>query len=266
VAARESRLDVWSRSMRGIRIRDGSVELGTLGPGDTRRARVPVEVTPDFPTDQLVLLLGLRETGMSARLTDELRFPIDAAPRPKPASASGAVVVTPPGAAVHGGAGADTPVIAAADGGRELPVTGRAGAWYRVRVAPDEQGWIAQAAVVDAGAAPAPAAPPTLPAVFQHAPPLVVLTSPIEGLRTGAALVELRGVAVSARGIARTDVVVNGRRTPAGPGAGRPGPAEIRELAQEIPLDGGPNEIVVTVVDGANQAVRHTRRVYRTTP
>jgi hypothetical protein len=85
-------------------------------------------------------------------------------------------------------------------------------------------------------------------------------------LRTGAALVELRGVAVSARGIARTDVIVNGRRAPAGPGAGRPGPAEIRELAQEIPLDGGPNEIVVTVVDGANQAVRHTRRVYRTTP
>jgi hypothetical protein len=100
--------------------------------------------------------------------------------------------------------------------------------------------------------------------VFQHAPPLVVLTSPVEGLRTGAALVELAGVAASTRGIARVDVMVNGRRAPGGPPA-PPEAAGLRELAQTIPLDGGANDIEVTVVDGTNQVVRHTRRVFRTT-
>jgi hypothetical protein len=84
-------------------------------------------------------------------------------------------------------------------------------------------------------------------------------------LRTGAASVELGGVAVSTRGIARVDVSVNGRRAPAGPPGREPGAAGLRELAQKIPLDGGPNEIEVTVVDGNNEVVRHARRVFRTT-
>jgi hypothetical protein len=124
--------------------------------------------------------------------------------------------------------------------------------------------------VADLGPAPpAGPPPPALHAVFQHGPPLVVLTSPPEGLRTGAPLVELGGLAASTRGIARVDVAVNGRRAPGGPPAGRPvdepGPAGLRAFVQEIPLDGGPNVIEVTVVDGNNQVVRHTRRVHRTT-
>ena len=78
-------------------------------------------------------------------------------------------------------------------------------------------------------------------------------------------LVELGGVAVSTRGIARVDVSVNGRRAPAGSPGREPGAAGLRELAHKVLLDGGPNEIEVTVVDGNNQVVRHTRRVFRTT-
>jgi WD40 repeat protein len=263
--ARQGWLDVWSRSMRGLRIRGGSVDLGTLAPDETRSARVHVEVAADFPTDQLLLMLGLRETGVNARLTDELKLPIDAAPGPKPTSASRTVAVAAPGLLVHAGAGADTPVIAAAPGGHHLPVTAEAGAWYRVRVGPHDHGWVPRAAVTDRGTAPPVGPPPALHLVFQHAPPLVVLTSPTEGLRTGAALVELGGVAASTRGISRVDVAVNGRRAPDGPPAAAAGPAGLRELVQKIPLDGGANDIEVTVVDGSNQAVRHTRRVFRTT-
>jgi WD40 repeat protein len=263
--ARQGRLDVWSRSMRGLRIRGGSVDLGTLAPDETRSARVYVEVAPDFPTDQLVLMLGLRETGVNGRLTDELKLPIDAAPGPKPASAGRTVAVAAPGLLVHAGAGADTPVIAVVAGGQHLPVTAEAGAWYRVRVGPQDHGWVARAAVTDAGTAPEAGPPPALHFVYQHAPPLVVVTSPAEGLRTGAALVELGGVAASTRGIARVDVAVNGRRASGASPAAPPGSPGLRELAQKIPLDGGANEIEVTVVDGTNQVVRHTRRVFRTT-
>ena len=262
-ATRQGRLDVWSRSMRGIRIRDGSVDLGTLAPAETRSARVRVEVASDFPTGQLALMLGLQETGVNARLSDELRLPIDATPGGKPTSVSRTVAVAAPGVLVHGGAGADTPVIAAVPGGQHLPVTGEAGAWYRVRGDQQDHGWVPRAAVVDLGPAPPAGPPPALHAVFQHAPPLVVLTSPPEGLRTGAPLVELGGVAVSPRGIARVDVAVNGRLAPGGPPGGAP--AGLRELVQAIPLDGGPNVVEITVVDGNNQVVRHTRRVHRTT-
>jgi carboxyl-terminal processing protease len=263
--ARQGRLTVFSRSMRGLRIRGGSVDLGTLAPDETRSARVHLEVAADFPTDQLLLVLGLRETGVNARLEDELKLPIDAAPGPKPASASRTVAVTAPGSLAHAGAGADTPVIAAVPGGEPLPVTAEAGAWYRVRLGPHDHGWVPRAAVTDLGTTPPAGPPPALHFVFQHAPPLVVLTSPAEGSRTGAALVELGGVAASTRGIARIDVAVNGRPAPDGPPAAPAGPAGLRELARKIPLDAGANDIEVTVVDGDNQVVRHTRRVFRTT-
>jgi Bacterial Ig domain len=111
---------------------------------------------------------------------------------------------------------------------------------------------------------------PVVNQIFQHAPPVVVLSSPADGSRTAAGLVEVRGVASSTRGISRIDILVNGQPVPSGQSGPRPlrtaGRDENREFVQEVPLVDGPNRIMVTAVDGRHRATRHTRTVYRTMP
>jgi WD domain, G-beta repeat len=273
--ARGARLEVWSPSLRGVRIRDASASFGTVAPDDARTARVPVEIARDFPGDHLSLMLTARETGVNARLTDEIKLAVGAGPGPRVAAIRKTVVPRTAGLLVHGGAGPDTPIVAVASGRQPLQVSAEAGDWYGTPLAAGELGWVPRDAVAEApgepsSAGPGPAGPGTLPSpIFQQAPPVVTLSAPADGLRTATAVVEVSGVASSARGIAGIEILVNGQPVVGGRSGARPlrtaGPSESLAFAQETPLVVGPNSITVTAVDRAHRAVRQTRTVYRTT-
>jgi uncharacterized protein YgiM (DUF1202 family) len=275
LASRETRAEVTSRIGRGLAIRPDTVDLGPLAPEETKTARVRLEVRPNLPGSELPLTLVIRDRGTGALLNEEIKLAIDTRPPPQVVATNKVVVVKEPTARIHGGAGADTPVIASADRGQGLEATGELDAWYRVRISGTEQGWIARAQVAEAatdakGELPVPRVSGTasVPPVFQNTPPLIALAAPAEGVQVQADRLQVSGAAASGKGIARVEIRVNGAPlTRDGRDIsvrGKSGPdADSYAFAEEVRLVEGANEIAITATDRASQSTTLKRTVFR---
>lgn len=273
VAARDTRVEVTSALGPGLAIGGGSVSLGVLAPEETRTTRANLVVRRDLAEAQIPLRLLIRETGAGAMLSEEIRLPVDSRPPPQVVATNKLVTVTEPSARVHGGAGADTTVIASAGKDQSLAVTGELGEWYRIQISDTETGWIARRAVAETtvsakGEMAVPAVRgPAVVRVLQKAPPVIALASPQDGAQVTADRVQLIGAVASAKGVAWVDLAVNGQVLARRQGRGMSGPVtetENLELSERVPLREGRNEIVVTAYDRESAATTRTVIITRT--
>ncbi len=257
-------VDVASPVTSGFTLDSSRIELGALRAEETRSSRVVIAVRPNFPANELPLRLTVRGAGGVVLLEDELRLAVDAGPARPVQAVSKQVVVAGSSAEIRSGVGAEMPVIALANQAQPLAVTGELGEWYRLRLSDTESGWIPKREVIEfRPAGPTEAAVPTVRApavigVFQNAPPVIVLASPVDGQHVTADRVQLIGGVGSANGIARIEISVNGQRVAARELRGvtvkptAPAGAASVEFSERIPVKEGLNQISVTAVDGQN--------------
>ena len=267
VPARDTRAEVTSAVTQGLAITSGTATLGVLAPEETKTARVTLAVRRDLGEAQIPLRLLIRETGMNAMLSEEIRLPVDSRPPPQIVVTNKLVTVKDASAKVHGGAGAETAVIASAGKDQQLAVTGELGDWYRIQISEQETGWIARRDVAETAvsAKGEMAVPmvrgPAVVRVLQNAPPVIALAAPPDGAQVTADRVQLIGAVASGKGVAWVDVKVNGQVLARRQGRGMSGPvteSENLELSERVMLREGRNEIVVTAYDRDNLATTRT--------
>ncbi|OGL18517.1 MAG: hypothetical protein A3K12_12585 [Candidatus Rokubacteria bacterium RIFCSPLOWO2_12_FULL_71_19] len=273
VAARDTRVEVTSAVTQGLAITSGTATLGALAPDETKTARVNLAVRRDLAEAQIPLRFLIRETGMNAMLTEEIKLPVDSRPPPQIVVTNKLVTVKDASARVHGGAGAETAVIASAGKDQQLAVTGELGDWYRIQISEKDTGWIARrdVAEMNVSAKGEIAVPmvrgPAVVRVLQNAPPVIALASPPDGAQVTADRVQLIGAVASGKGVAWVDLKVNGLVLTRRQGRGLSGTvseSENLEISERVPLKEGRNEIVVTAYDRDNLATTRTVIITRT--
>ncbi|MCI0408046.1 MAG: FecR domain-containing protein, partial [Acidobacteria bacterium] len=201
VAAQDTRAELTSRVSQGLSIREGSIDFGPLRPDETKTARVNLAVRKELTVTELPLKLFIREKSLNVVLDEELKLAVDTRPPPQIVVTNKLVAVRDASAKIHGGAGAETSVIASAVKDQQLAVTGELGDWYRVQISEMEIGWIARRQVAEAtvtgkGEMPIPTVRgPAVVRLFQNAPPVIALASPNEGQQVTADRVQLIGAA-----------------------------------------------------------------------
>jgi len=275
VAAQYTFAEVTSPVSHGLSIRGGRIDFGPLKPDETKTARVNISSRKDLAVTEIPLKLFIRDQGMGVALNEELKLAVDSRPPPQIVATNKLVSVKGGSAKIRSGAGPETSVIASAGKDQQLAVTGELGDWYRVLISESEIGWIARSEVAEApvtakGEMPVPMVRgPAVVKLFQNAPPVVALATPVEGQQVTADRFQLIGAAASERGVSRVEVRVNGQLITKREGRGvtvrgtAGEKAANLEFSERVPLQEGKNEIVVTAFDEDNVSSTRTLTVTR---
>ncbi len=275
VAAQATSVELTGPAAPGLVLRDNNVNLGLLNAGETKTARINLLVRKDLTLTELPLKLFIRDQGSNVVLDEQLKLAVDVRPPPQIVATNKVVMVKETSARIRSGAGSETPVIASAGKDQQLAVTGELGDWYRVQIGDQEMGWIAkretgEPPAKDKGEMPVPTVRgPAVVKVFQNAPPVIAVASPVDGQELTADRVQLIGAAASEKGVANVEIRVNGqllaRRDARGvtvKGTGKQ-PAANLDFSERVPLREGKNEIVVTAIDQENVSTSRSIAITR---
>lgn len=275
VSAEDAAVELSTGGTSGRKTMVSKLSIGPLQPDQAKSGRANLQVPRDYKDGHFPLQLFIRDRVTNVFLDEAIPLPIDLKGAPSVTALNKLVAVKDSSATIHSGAGDDTPALASASKGQSLAVTGQIGEWYRVQLSDSERGWVARQSVVDLrepvkGEMPVP--PVTgVPVVklFQKAPPLIAIASPSDGSQVSVDRVTLVGAAASERGIARVDILVNGRSLTQRETRGiKVVPTELpnaatMDFSERIPLQDGQNVIVVTAIDRDSQRTTRTLTVTR---
>jgi carboxyl-terminal processing protease len=163
-------------------IKKGRETLGALRPGETKSARMEVELRRGSKSDTLPIRVMIVDEKMEEYVSEKLDWPVAKDEQARTAAA-GSVRIEVAEATLRSGASAAAPVIATAKKGAVLPVDAKVGEFYRVEW---QKGRFAFVPDSEVRAARGPRAG-TIAAAWQREPPRIAL---VPDPQKGAPVVE----------------------------------------------------------------------------
>lgn len=275
ITAQHTSVEVTTAQNPSLRLNKGLVEFGPLKPDEAKNATINLFVGKEIRDPLLPIRLFIRERSSNSMLDETVQLAVDHRTAPQIVATNKLVAIGPASVNIHSGAGPETSVIASGVRDQALAVTGELSDWYRIRMPPNEVGWIAKRDVVETtqpikGEMPIPAISGTpMVKLFQNAPPVIALATPSDGMEVNAERINLAGAAASEKGIARIEIRLNGLLMTQRANRGitvTPGESETRtnvEFDEKLTLHEGKNQIVVTAIDRENLSASRMLTVTR---
>jgi Tol biopolymer transport system component len=275
VPAQNTTIEVSIPPNQSTKLNKPLLEFGALKPDETKHATANLFVGRDIRDEHLPVRLFIKERGSNTTLDEIVKVAIDHRSAPQIIATNKLVIIDPPSATIHSGAGSETLVIASGVKDQSLAVTGELGDWYRIQMAQNDIGWVAKAHVKETqdsvkGDMPIPIISGTpVVKLFQNAPPVIALASPSDGVDVNTDRLSITGAAASERGVARVEIRVNGQVVTQRESRGitvKPGESAIQtnlEFTERVALHEGKNQIVITAVDHENLSASRTLTVNR---
>lgn len=275
VPAKNTTVELSIPPNQSLKLNRPTLEFGSLKPDEVKQATANLFVGRDIRDDQIPLRLYFRERSSNTILDETVKVAIDHQAAPQIVATNKLVIIGAASAKIHSGAGAETLIIASGSKDQGLAVTGELGDWYRIQISPKEVGWISKADVAESqepvkGEMPIPTIAGAPVKLFQNAPPVIALATPLDGTEVSAERINLTGAAASEKGVARIEIRLNGQLVTQRESRGvtvKPGGQELRtnlEFSERLVLREGKNQIVVTAIDLENLSATKTLHVTRT--
>ncbi|MCD6405838.1 MAG: caspase family protein [Planctomycetes bacterium] len=239
--------------------------LGDLPPGESATTRLTLSTTKSARVASISGRLLINEDNFNESITDRLELPLDTEVPSRVMVMNRTARVVGDEAAIWGGAGTDTTVIAQAARDTTVTATGELPGWVRLALPDGKTGWIKAEDVSFAAAAPEAAAPSQtgIITVLQKAPPLIVLARPRDAQGFERPEITVDGVIADDSGVARYEVTHNGAVVPAGTRAisvvGEGEAARERRFSRSVTLSEGTNRFTVKAWD--NEGLESSKTV-----
>ncbi len=241
-----------------VYIRQGRHVIGKLPRNQVARAPMRLDLKPGYDRPLARMRVTVYDRKLGEYTADEIHIPT--APESLPSKAVKGTIRLDSDAPILAWAAEDGEVIAEAGRGALLPVTHRVGSFWRVRFGNGRVGFVSAAHARRLPKARRKARG-EIAAVFPHTPPRIVLNAPAEGVTTDAERFKLSGVASDDRQVRDVYVFLNNQKIffRAHNGEGDP----TLPFSTEVPLDEGPNTVVVFARENDDLISRRTLSIYR---
>jgi len=200
-------------SAPGLTVNVRERQLGDLDVGESRSARLTLSTTKRAAVERIAGELSIVERSFDVAVRDSLELPLDTAIPPRMVGLNRPVHVTSEDAGMWSGAGTDTPLIAKVKKGTVLTATAELPGWIRVSLPDSKTGWLRDEDVSfdePAVAGAQVAVEKGLVTLLQKNPPLIVVSTPVDGNVVNHASVTFEGVIADDQGVCRYEIIFNG--------------------------------------------------------
>ena len=249
-----------NKADENIFINKGRVKLGELKPGESRGGVFEFEVKPEYKGETFQIQLTMGDEPTDEYVSEKLDIPVGPASDPAVKTTVAAVKLTSD-AALLAAASATLPTLGKAKGGSVLPVDGKVGEFYRVKLPNNRVAFIAAKDAKETK--PDPKAAPAVELVeFKNEPKITLaVDTQAGGISAEGDRYTLTGSATDRSKLRDLYIFVNDQKV-FFKAAADESPTEIK-FSADFPLKVGNNTVLVVAREGTELMARRTLVIHR---